>query len=306
MSELLSVIIPVYNVEDYLDRCIQSVVSQTYPNLEILVVDDGSPDRCPEICDAWAEKDPRIQVIHKENGGLSSARNAGLRRAAGEYILFVDSDDCIVPDACGRLMDYAEGVDLIVAEATIYENGKPQHRVHTNLTEDRIYTGPECAVQEIRANQWFAAACYNMYKRSFLIENDLFFAEGILHEDIEFLPRLFLAAKTVKYMDFEFYEYMIRSTSICGTKSQKHLNDLMDTYGKWAKLIETIQDPTVKEAYSGALTKFFMATCRDYQVKEKVFPQGVNSRYLLKHALNGKEWVKAVAFTLARPMYVKL
>ena len=74
MSELLSVIIPVYNVEDYLDRCIQSVVSQTYPNLEILVVDDGSPDRCPEICDAWAEKDPRIQVIHKENGGLSSAR----------------------------------------------------------------------------------------------------------------------------------------------------------------------------------------------------------------------------------------
>lgn len=306
MSELLSVIIPVYKVEDYLDRCIQSVADQTYKNLEILVVDDGSPDRCPEICDAWAEKDPRIQVIHKENGGLSSARNAGIRKAAGEYILFVDSDDCIVPDACERLMAYAQGVDLVVAEATIYEDGRPQHRVHTNLVENHIYTGPECAVQEIRVNQWFAAACYNMYKRSFLLENDLFFAEGILHEDIEYLPRLFLAAKTVKYMDFEFYEYMIRGTSICGTKSQKHLDDLMDTYGKWARLIETIRDETVKEAYSGALVKFFMATCRDYEVKGKVFPQGVNNRYLRNHALNFKEWVKAVAFTLARPLYVKL
>ena len=91
--DLISVIVPVYKVEKYLDRCVESIVNQTYKNLEIILVDDGSPDNCPAMCDAWAKKDSRIKVIHKENGGLSDARNAGMRLASGEYICFVDSDD---------------------------------------------------------------------------------------------------------------------------------------------------------------------------------------------------------------------
>lgn len=92
-GEKLSVIVPIYNVEEYLDECIKSIVNQTYKNLEIILVDDGSPDHCPELCDIWAEKDSRIKVIHKENGGVSSARNAGLDAAIGDFIAFVDSDD---------------------------------------------------------------------------------------------------------------------------------------------------------------------------------------------------------------------
>ena len=92
---MISVIIPVYKVEKYLDKCIESVVGQTYSDLEIILVDDGSPDGCPAMCDAWAEKDERIKVIHKPNGGLSSARNAGLAAASGEYVFFLDSDDTI-------------------------------------------------------------------------------------------------------------------------------------------------------------------------------------------------------------------
>ena len=95
---LISVIIPVYKVEEYLENCIQSVIKQTVSDLEIILVDDGSPDQCPEICDLWADKDSRIKVIHKENGGLSDARNAGLDIAQGEYLSFVDSDDWIAPD----------------------------------------------------------------------------------------------------------------------------------------------------------------------------------------------------------------
>jgi len=91
--ELISVIVPIYKVEEYLDRCVRSIAEQTYTNLEIILVDDGSPDGCPAMCDRWAEKDSRIKVIHKENGGLSDARNAGLRIAMGEYISFIDSDD---------------------------------------------------------------------------------------------------------------------------------------------------------------------------------------------------------------------
>ena len=94
---LISVIVPVYKTEKYLDRCVQSIVDQTYRNLEIILVDDGSPDSCPGICDAWAAKDSRNKVIHKENGGQSDARNAGIAAATGEYIAFVDSDDRIHP-----------------------------------------------------------------------------------------------------------------------------------------------------------------------------------------------------------------
>ena len=95
MCKKISVIVPVYNVEQYLDRCVNSIVQQTYQNLEIVLIDDGSPDQCPQMCDEWSKKDNRIKVVHKENGGLSSARNAGLDTASGEYIAFVDSDDYI-------------------------------------------------------------------------------------------------------------------------------------------------------------------------------------------------------------------
>ena len=96
-SELISVIVPVFMVEPYLDDCIQSIADQTYRDLEIILVDDGSPDQCPQICDKWAGKDPRITVIHKENGGVSSARNAGIERARGKYVVFIDSDDLLSP-----------------------------------------------------------------------------------------------------------------------------------------------------------------------------------------------------------------
>ena len=96
--DLISVIVPIYNVDKYLDACIESAVSQSYRNIEIILVDDGSTDRCPEICDAWAEKDSRIRVIHKENGGLSDARNKGMASSTGAFISFVDSDDILEPE----------------------------------------------------------------------------------------------------------------------------------------------------------------------------------------------------------------
>lgn len=103
MSDLISVIIPIYKVEEYLDECISSVVNQTYKNLEIILVDDGSPDNCPAMCDDWAKKDERIRIVHKTNGGLSDARNAGIDVASGEYIAFVDSDDYIKPDMLEKI-----------------------------------------------------------------------------------------------------------------------------------------------------------------------------------------------------------
>ena len=100
---LISVIVPIYKVQDYLKECIESIINQTYSDIEVILVDDGSPDRCPQMCDEWAKRDSRIRVVHKKNGGLSSARNAGLDVAKGEYISFVDSDDFICKDALENL-----------------------------------------------------------------------------------------------------------------------------------------------------------------------------------------------------------
>ena len=105
MNDKISVIVPIYKVEDYLDRCIESIVGQTYSNLEIILVDDGSPDSCPQLCDEYAKKDSRIKVIHKQNGGVSSARNEGLKFAHGEYIGFVDPDDYVHPSMYEKLID---------------------------------------------------------------------------------------------------------------------------------------------------------------------------------------------------------
>ena len=102
-KDLISVIIPVYKVEKFLDRCIESVVNQTYKNLEIILVDDGSPDKCGEMCDEWAKKDDRIEVIHKPNGGLSDARNIGIDKCKGDFIMFVDSDDYLDLEICSKL-----------------------------------------------------------------------------------------------------------------------------------------------------------------------------------------------------------
>ncbi len=98
MNELISIIIPVFKVEKYLDRCLESVTAQSYTNLEIILVDDGSPDKCPEMCDLWAKKDSRIKVIHKENDGLANARNSGIEACTGDYVMFIDSDDYIESD----------------------------------------------------------------------------------------------------------------------------------------------------------------------------------------------------------------
>ena len=116
---LISVIVPIYNVEKYLDRCVDSIINQTYKNLEIILVDDGSPDNCPQMCDDYAKKDSRIKVVHKENGGLSDARNVGMEVATGEYVSFIDSDDYISLDFYETLLETIVDNDSDIVECGV-------------------------------------------------------------------------------------------------------------------------------------------------------------------------------------------
>ena len=140
MTKKISVIVPVYRAEKYIENCIASIVNQTYKNLEIILVDDGSPDNCPKICDAWAKKDDRIVVIHKENGGVSSARNKGLDVATGDYITFVDSDDFIEDDMLSSLFNAIGDAQMAVCGFTFdYPDGRQSKVINS---EDKIFSNP--------------------------------------------------------------------------------------------------------------------------------------------------------------------
>jgi glycosyltransferase involved in cell wall biosynthesis len=303
---MISIIIPVYKVESYLDRCVKSVVDQSYSNIEIILVDDGSPDHCPEMCDEWAKKDSRIKVIHKSNSGLSDARNVGIRQAIGEYVLFVDSDDYIANDTCLKFAEYADDVDMVVGESRIYENNKIIDMVHTNLIENHIYSGEEYAVLAINKGEWFAPICFNLYRRDLLINRDLYFKSGILHEDIEFMPRLCLEVHTLKYLHYEFYQYCKRNDSITANLGSKQLDDLFGIYSSWKQMNDQIINKKTKKAYCGALSKYFMFTCRTYKISKNYFPNGINRRYLIFHSLNMRELIKACLFSVLRSVYVRL
>ena len=166
MCDLISVIVPVYKAEKYLDKCVQSIVNQTYKNLEIILVDDGSPDNCPQICDEWAKKDGRIKVIHKENGGVSSARNTALDICLGEYAAFADSDDFIEENMLESMMKTAEKAkaEVVVCGFTFEENGQEiskipfNNKVYTNKNNELLYA---YISDEIRPE-----ACAKLIKKS--------------------------------------------------------------------------------------------------------------------------------------------
>ena len=213
MNVLITVIVPIYKVEPYLDRCVESIVRQTYPNLEILLVDDGSPDACPALCDAWAARDPRVRVIHKSNGGLSDARNAGLAVAAGEYICFVDSDDFLEPDYARTLYTLctSEAVDIAecewdrVTEPTVIGNRTPE-------ADAQFYT-PEEALREHIADRIFRQTVVNKLYRAELLRDEPF-PPGKTNEDEFWTYRILGKAQGLTHTDAVLYHYFQRPGSI--------------------------------------------------------------------------------------------
>jgi glycosyltransferase involved in cell wall biosynthesis len=225
--ELITIIVPIYNVEKYLHKCILSITSQTYKNLEIILVDDGSPDNCPAICDQYAINDSRIKVIHKINGGLSSARNAGLDIATGKYVLFVDSDDSITEECIEVLYDSLKKTNSQIAVGNILIVNSEDFPQRNEMVLNEM-------VQVLSSKE----AILNIYTEGLklqfitvwgnLYEMDLFktlrFPEGKINED-EFLNyKLFYLSKRIVYTPSKIYNYLIRIDSIM--KSNYSLNRL--------------------------------------------------------------------------------
>ena len=254
---------PIYKVEQYLDRCINSLINQTEKNIEILLVDDGSPDNCPDICDDYAKKDNRIVVIHKENGGLSDARNVGIDKATGKYIIFVDSDDYIDLDSCERLVPFTKrNVDIIVTDG-ISEGGVVNLK-HTGIENQVIYNGEEFLKCSTISGCIPMAAWLYVYRLEFLKKNMLMFKKGIYHEDEEFTPRAILLANTVINTSVSYYHYIIREDSIT-TKKDKRKNavDLYETCLNLCTIYDDLKDLELKLCLKDLLVNKYLSLFQD-------------------------------------------
>lgn len=207
----VSVIVPIYKVEPYLNRCVQSIVGQTYKNLEIILVDDGSPDDCPAMCDAWAKKDSRIRVIHQRNGGFSAARNAGLDAATGTYIQFVDSDDWIEPNMVEALVIYAQQTHADIVRCGYYEEDGLQHLAFCSTAQTHCPDQNTLIVDLMNDGLMSGALWNKLYRHSALGETR--FRNGY-SEDILFNYLLLAKEPKVVYVSEAYYHYRVNNGSV--------------------------------------------------------------------------------------------
>ena len=235
----ISVIIPVYNVEQYLSMCVDHVLDQTYHNLEIILVDDGSLDKSPVICDEYANKDNRIIVIHKQNGGLSDARNAGIQVATGDYTVFLDSDDYWDSNrAIERLVDRLNITNADVLNYSYkkcYEDTGERRSQFENVSAMPIDLGEKSSQLAYlsKYSLYIASACNKIIRTELL--HDLLFEKGKTSEDIEWCLRLMIRAKSFDFICENFYCYRQRAASITHTIGEKNCIDLKDNILKCIK-----------------------------------------------------------------------
>ena len=222
MSALISVIVPVYNAEPYLDTCLDSLLEQTCRDTEIILVDDGSTDNSGRMCDLFAKKDARIRVLHKENGGASSARNAGLCAATGDYVYFLDSDDRIVPELLEKLLADAEEhqSELVFFDAWAVDEdtGAVSEKNYSHKEIYQTDTGANLMKKMVANGDFHMGVWQLFYRRSFLDREKLTFVEGIIYEDFLFVCQAYCLAQKVSYVPEFLYYRLYHAGSVMTAK----------------------------------------------------------------------------------------
>lgn len=228
----ISIIVPIYNVESYLDACIASIVNQDYKNLEIILVNDGSPDNSLEIATQWAEKDSRIIIINKKNGGLSSARNAGIPVATGDYLLFVDSDDTVSKLLSALLfkLNTLPKHDIIIGHYNrIYLNHHVIEGNNSSLVENSYNATDKVKAILMEKTNGLHPVWKNIISREFITSNNLYFKEGFIHEDMDWTIRMIIKLKSFYYTTDWWYNYVSeRPGSIMNSIGLRSINNVCD------------------------------------------------------------------------------
>ncbi len=289
----ISVVIPVYNVEPYLHQCIDQVLSQTYQDLQIILVDDGSTDSSSEICDAYIRKDSRIEVIHKVNGGLSEARNVGTEYAVGEYLLYLDSDDIwassdFVEKAVACTSRNNADMVLLTQNRFIDDAYLPKEPVYkfkeTDFVEDAIET-----FENLYKKQHYPVSAWSkLIRTAVLRENGVVFTKGLLGEDMDWTSRLLPHIKKMTYCNESLYLYRERPNSITTTFGKRNAEDFCSILEKWGDHWRKQQTPKAN-VFLGYYATLYVSLVYHYlqipaadrpQLKQRI----INLSYLLRYA----------------------
>lgn len=257
MEELVTIVVPVYKVEKYIDRCIKSILNQTYKNLEIILVDDGSPDNCGEICENYAQKDERIKVVHKENGGLSDARNAGISISNGKYISFIDSDDYIDPEYIELLYKTIkkDKSDMAISShKVIYENGT----VLEKATKEESILKPKEVLKRILYDDGIDLSAWaKLYKIDLFKE--IRYPKGRLFEDAATTYKLVDKCEKISIISRSTYNYIIRGNSITNVNFSEKKMDLIISTEEMCNYVKK-KYPDLEEATNRRLMYAYLST----------------------------------------------
>lgn len=292
----ISVIVPIYNVEQYLEKCIKSICRQSYSNLEIILVDDGSPDHCGEICESWKQEDDRIRVIHKENGGLSDARNAGIEIATGEYLVFIDSDDYIHPNMIEYLYQACEQnqAEIAVCEYKSVSDAYEPDLQKQQVVEHIVLDTPDKKLEyQYEKKIDVCTVAWNKIYRRRLFEN-VRYPKGKIHEDEFTTYKLFYTAQRIVYIPLELYYYVQRSNSIMGEGFQKKTLYRLDAY---EEKLDFYQEHGEQESYRKVLRLYKIMLVLYYK---QVQQSDMDIHLLDRYMKNCREKIWKVRWELGR------
>ncbi len=283
-SGVISVIVPIYGVEKYLEECIRSIIGQTYANLEVILVDDGSPDRCGAICDRYAQMDDRIIAVHQKNGGAAAARNAGLRIATGEYIAFVDGDDYLEPDAYEKMVATIIDHDADIVQGKmkiVYVNGAELLNGHS---EKACFSTVEYLIRFIE--DWTCPLCpEKLFRRHVL--SDIFFEEGHWIDDEFFTYRAVMNAGKIVCIPTVVYNYRQRASSVMNTRDtiEKKLDDIFEFLEKRCHDVAA-RFPELRSLYEGHYADYLLWLATSDMGTKKTIRE-IKKR-LIRYAADGK------------------
>lgn len=296
-----SIIVPVYNVEKYIEECIESIISQTYKDFELILVDDGSNDKSSDICDEYAKKNMNIKVIHKKNGGLSSARNAGINASSGRYLMFIDGDDKLRDINNLELLNKIakkENVDILFYKMIYWygEKYKYNNKQYDNSFSDKV----EIINSLNEKGLLSVSACDKVVKRDLVVDNDLYFQENLLSEDIHWSFKLYLYATSFYHTNLNIYMYrQQRKDSISTTKSEKSLGDLYYIIKFWMNY--KYESEELKQVYFGIISYWYLIMRTNYP--KKIYKRNMMQTFkkLDKEMLNyNKNYKVRLAYNISR------
>lgn len=302
VNHLVSVIVPVYNVEAYLDRCLASIVKQTYQNLEIILVDDGSTDTCPQKCDEWAEKDRRIKVIHKKNGGLSDARNAGIDQATGDFLCFIDSDDFIYEQYVELLLSNLLATDSDLSACHWYKVDE-NTPLPAEVTNDYTVLEGDKIIDALFAkdNSPVVSACTKLYKKELF--NDLRFDFGRINEDTLIAHKVLVKCKRVVLTNGQFYYYFNRVGSImrASTFTERQLDDFIAYHNRYEYFKGTqFEGKALNQFVNSICYLYRLANSRNADAKILTFLQENFTKY---YQLNQHKSFRQRVFAISPRLY---